>query len=232
MPISAVRLRPPHAVVGKSVREVAKADLRPEFRCQSSETIGPAPRADAASDPDDDEGIVGEAVVPAAHARMFALCSKARQARAQRDPNPKSSLGGHLAGRTFGGMAIQGSNAVHRRAELTCSNFRDMVNVSQAKIKFLRCRRSSSKAANCSFLMSTSSSRCLTSSRQALIFSVFLFSCGQQQLRRRGEHRTAVKSALAPARQPCGNIFICRYQPATGTPRVLSCLRQHSLCQV
>jgi excisionase family DNA binding protein len=35
---------PPQAIVGETVREVAKADFRPEFRGQSSETIGAAPR--------------------------------------------------------------------------------------------------------------------------------------------------------------------------------------------
>ena len=50
------RLGPPKAIVGETVREVAKADLGAVFRSQSSETIGPPPRTDAASDSDDDKG--------------------------------------------------------------------------------------------------------------------------------------------------------------------------------
>jgi hypothetical protein len=59
-----LRLGPPKTIVGKAVREVAKADLRAEFRRQPSETIGSAPRADAAGNPDDDERVVGEALLP------------------------------------------------------------------------------------------------------------------------------------------------------------------------
>jgi hypothetical protein len=69
------RLGPPKAIVRETVRKVAKADLRSEFRSQSRETIGPAPRADAANDPDDDKGVMGEAI-PAVHAGLFYLCSQ------------------------------------------------------------------------------------------------------------------------------------------------------------
>ena len=58
---------PPKAIVGEAVREVAKADLRSVFCSQSSETIGPPPRTDAASDSDDDKGVMGEAI-PVVHA--------------------------------------------------------------------------------------------------------------------------------------------------------------------
>ena len=54
----------PRLAKGEAVREVAKADLRAEFRRQPSETIGSAPRADAAGNPDDDERVVGEALLP------------------------------------------------------------------------------------------------------------------------------------------------------------------------
>ena len=37
------RLGPPEAVVGEAIREVAKANLRSEFRGQSSETVRSAP---------------------------------------------------------------------------------------------------------------------------------------------------------------------------------------------
>jgi hypothetical protein len=60
----ATRLGSPKAIIGEAVREVAKADLRAEFRRQPSETIGSAPRADAAGNPDDDERVVGEALLP------------------------------------------------------------------------------------------------------------------------------------------------------------------------
>jgi hypothetical protein len=63
-------LRPPHAVVRESVCEAAKANLRSEFRSQSGETIGAAPGADAASDPDDDERVVGE-TIPVVDAGLF-----------------------------------------------------------------------------------------------------------------------------------------------------------------
>ena len=60
----ATRLGSPKAIIGEAVREIAKADLRAEFRRQPSETIGSAPRADAAGNPDDDERVVGEALLP------------------------------------------------------------------------------------------------------------------------------------------------------------------------
>jgi hypothetical protein len=56
-------------VVGKSVCEVAQSNLGAVFGGQSSKAIGPAPRADAASDPDDDKGIVREAIA-AVHAAI------------------------------------------------------------------------------------------------------------------------------------------------------------------
>jgi hypothetical protein len=67
---ASARQRP---VVGEAVREVAKADLWPEFRGQSGEAIGPAPSADTASDTDDHKGVVGEAVpaVQAQHVRSL-----------------------------------------------------------------------------------------------------------------------------------------------------------------
>jgi hypothetical protein len=74
----------PHAIVGETVREVAKGDLRPEFRSQSSKAIGAAAVADAAGDPDDDKGEMGEPI-PAVHAGMFAFCSRASRCRADKD---------------------------------------------------------------------------------------------------------------------------------------------------
>ena len=72
------RLGLPKAIVGETVGEVAKADLGSVFRSRSSETIGPPPRTDAASDSDDDKGVMGEAI-PVVHAGLFALRSGARQ---------------------------------------------------------------------------------------------------------------------------------------------------------
>jgi hypothetical protein len=61
----------------------AKADLWPEFRGQSSETIGAAARANTASDPDNDEWVMSEAV-PAVHGRCSAFVPSASSARPQR----------------------------------------------------------------------------------------------------------------------------------------------------
>jgi hypothetical protein len=58
------------------VRETHAARLRPEFRGQSCEAIRPAARADAATDSDDDERVVSEAI-PVVHPGWFALCSRA-----------------------------------------------------------------------------------------------------------------------------------------------------------
>ena len=43
----------------------------PEFRGQSSETMGP--RTDAAADFDDDKGVMGEAIPVVLHAGLFVL---------------------------------------------------------------------------------------------------------------------------------------------------------------
>jgi hypothetical protein len=65
-----------HRFAAGSVSRTSKADLRPEFRSQSGEAIGPAPRADAAADSDDDKWVMGE-TIPAVHAGLFALRSQA-----------------------------------------------------------------------------------------------------------------------------------------------------------
>jgi hypothetical protein len=44
--LSAVRLRPPHTVVRKSLFKVEKADLRSELRGQSSEAVRSSPRTE------------------------------------------------------------------------------------------------------------------------------------------------------------------------------------------
>jgi hypothetical protein len=51
----------------KRSREIAKTDLRSEFRGQPREPIRSAPRADAARNPDHDEWVEGEAI-PVVHA--------------------------------------------------------------------------------------------------------------------------------------------------------------------
>jgi hypothetical protein len=52
----------------KTNREGAEADFRTEFRSQSGEARSLAPRTDAAGDPHDEEGLVGEAI-PIVHGR-------------------------------------------------------------------------------------------------------------------------------------------------------------------
>jgi hypothetical protein len=49
------RFGQPKAIVGETVREVAKANLRPELAAKPRKPQGPAPRADAAGDPDHDD---------------------------------------------------------------------------------------------------------------------------------------------------------------------------------
>jgi len=56
------RLGAPEAIVGETVSEVAKTDLRPEFRRETRQAIRAASRADAAGDTDHNERIQGEAV--------------------------------------------------------------------------------------------------------------------------------------------------------------------------
>ena len=58
----AARFGPPKAVVGKALRQVAKADLRSVFCGKSRQAIRAASRADSASDPDHDERVKGEAI--------------------------------------------------------------------------------------------------------------------------------------------------------------------------
>jgi hypothetical protein len=69
------RLGPPHAVIGEAVCEIAKADLWAVFGRQSSEPIGPTARTVAATDSDDDKGIMSKAI-PVVHAGLFAFCSQ------------------------------------------------------------------------------------------------------------------------------------------------------------
>jgi hypothetical protein len=72
-----VRLRQSYEAVG----EIAKADFRPEFRGQSSETIGAAPRTD------DDKGVMGE-TIPIVHDRHVRGLFYIRQAIIRRDVPP------------------------------------------------------------------------------------------------------------------------------------------------
>jgi hypothetical protein len=69
------RLGQPEAIVRETGGEVAKADFRPEFRGQSSETIGAAPRTDAAGDSDDDKGGNGRGNPGCPWSGMFLVCS-------------------------------------------------------------------------------------------------------------------------------------------------------------
>jgi hypothetical protein len=68
------RLGAPQAIIGEPVRQVAKADLRTEFRGQSGQTVGATARTDAAGNASHDEGVVGEAI-PVVHGLTFAFCS-------------------------------------------------------------------------------------------------------------------------------------------------------------
>jgi hypothetical protein len=56
------RLGAPHAVIGKSISQVAQCDLRPEFRGKPRQAVRALPRALAATDADHNKGIEGEAV--------------------------------------------------------------------------------------------------------------------------------------------------------------------------
>ena len=68
------RLSAPHAVIGKSVSQVAQCDLRSEFRGEPRQAVRALPRALAATDANHSERIEGEAVA-IVHALMFAFCS-------------------------------------------------------------------------------------------------------------------------------------------------------------
>jgi hypothetical protein len=81
------RLSVPHAVIGKPVSQVAQCDLRPEFRGKPRQAVRALPRALAATDPDHNKGIEGEAVA-IVHALMFAFCSMPVKGRLNRTSQP------------------------------------------------------------------------------------------------------------------------------------------------
>ena len=58
----------------KTIEEVAETDLWPEFGCQPHQSVSSIARADPAGDPDDHEGIEGEALA-VVHRQMFLFCS-------------------------------------------------------------------------------------------------------------------------------------------------------------
>src|ERR1700722_14988684 len=91
-----MRLGPPHAVIGKTVGQVAQGDLRPEFRGKPGQAIRPAPRTDAARDPDDDEGVEGEtiALIHALDSRFVLIRSRLEAARLR--PARAAGTGGRL----------------------------------------------------------------------------------------------------------------------------------------
>jgi hypothetical protein len=65
-----MRHRSPQAVVEEWIDEVAQADFRPELGCQPGQSVSPFARANPAGDPDDHEGIEGEALT-VVHRPMF-----------------------------------------------------------------------------------------------------------------------------------------------------------------
>ena len=53
------RLGPPQTVIGEPVGEIAQADFWSELGREARQAVRPAPRADAAGDPDHDERVEG-----------------------------------------------------------------------------------------------------------------------------------------------------------------------------
>jgi hypothetical protein len=104
-----LRLSTPKTIVGETVREVAKVDLRPESRGRSSETIGATPRADSAGDSNDDKGVMGEAN-PGCPWADVRLLFPARQAPDLSGPKIKSIPSVLRKYRSFPNGAANGSN--------------------------------------------------------------------------------------------------------------------------
>jgi hypothetical protein len=120
-----MRLRSPQAVIVEPIEEVAETDLWPEFGCQARQSVSPIARADPAGDPDDHEGIEGEALA-VVHRPMFLFCSlavKPPDAIAQMDRTTALQTRGESAERRAiaPGQSIKaGVDAARRSPSVIC----------------------------------------------------------------------------------------------------------------